>query len=81
VDRLDGRADGALTPIGTVPTQDALDLGGLEIDDKDLEQLLSVDPEVWRREAELIPAHFERFGDHLPGALWAEHRALAARLG
>jgi len=81
VDRLDGRAEGALTPIGTVPTQDALDLDGLEIDDKDLEQLLAVDPEVWRREAELIPAHFERFGDHLPGALWDEHRALAARLG
>jgi phosphoenolpyruvate carboxykinase (GTP) len=81
VDRLDGRAEGVLTPIGTVPTQDALDLDGLELDDKDLDQLLSVDPEVWRREAELIPAHFERFGDHLPVALWEEHRALAARLG
>jgi phosphoenolpyruvate carboxykinase (GTP) len=81
VDRLDGRAAGVATPIGTVPTQQALDLDGLEIDDKDLEQLLAVDPEVWRHEAELIPAHFERFGDHLPQALWDEHRALAGRLG
>jgi phosphoenolpyruvate carboxykinase (GTP) len=81
VDRLDGRADGVETPIGVVPTQDALDLDGLEIDDKDLEQLLSVDTEAWRREAELIPPHFERFGDHLPEALWDEHRALKARLG
>jgi phosphoenolpyruvate carboxykinase (GTP) len=81
IDRLDGRAEGELTAIGTVPTQDALDLDGLEIDDKDLEQLLSVDTEVWRREAGLIPAHFERFGDHLPSALWDEHRALESRLG
>jgi phosphoenolpyruvate carboxykinase (GTP) len=81
VDRLDGRADGVLTPIGTVPTQNALDLDGLEIDDKDLEQLLSVDREVWRHEAELIPAHFKQFGDHLPGQLWAEQRALESRLG
>jgi phosphoenolpyruvate carboxykinase (GTP) len=81
VDRLDGRAEGVQTPIGVVPTQDALDLDGLEIDDKDLEQLLSVDTEAWRHEAELIPPHFERFGDHLPQALWDEHRALKARLG
>ena len=81
VDRLDGRADGVQTPIGVVPTQNALDLAGLEIDDKDLDQLLSVDTEAWRHEAELIPPHFERFGDHLPEALWAEHRALKSRLG
>ncbi len=81
VDRLDGRAVGAETPIGTVPGPGELDLGGLALDDKDLEQLLTVDGEVWRREAELIAAHFERFGDHLPAGLWAEHRALEARLG
>ncbi|HEV2344880.1 MAG TPA: phosphoenolpyruvate carboxykinase (GTP) [Actinocrinis sp.] len=81
VDRLDGRAAGVPTPIGVVPAQDELDLGGLSIDDKDLEQLLTVDHEAWRREAGLIPAHFERFGDHLPGELWEEHRALTARLG
>ncbi len=81
MDRLDGRADGVETPIGVVPTHDALDLDGLEIDDKDLDQLLSVDTEAWRHEAELIPPHFERFGDHLPEALWEEHRALKARLG
>ncbi|MBS2962448.1 phosphoenolpyruvate carboxykinase (GTP) [Actinocrinis puniceicyclus] len=81
VDRLDGRAQGVETPIGTVPTRDALDLDGLEIDGKDLEQLLSVDAEAWRHEAQLIPAHFERFGEHLPQPLWQELRALEARLG
>jgi phosphoenolpyruvate carboxykinase (GTP) len=81
VDRLDGRTEGTATAIGTVPTPEALDLDGLELDRADLDQLLAVDPEVWRREAELIPAHFERFGEHLPQELWDEHAALVARLG
>ncbi|HEY3871237.1 MAG TPA: phosphoenolpyruvate carboxykinase (GTP) [Actinocrinis sp.] len=81
VDRLDGRAGGEPTAIGTVPTPAALDLGGLELDPADLAELLAVDPEVWRREAALIPEHFERFGDHLPAGLWEEHADLVARLG
>jgi len=81
VDRLDGRGQGTETPIGTVPTPDALDLDGLKIDADDLNELLAVDPDVWRHEAELIPAHFQRFGDHLPRALWEEHQALVDRLG
>ncbi|HEU5332433.1 MAG TPA: phosphoenolpyruvate carboxykinase (GTP) [Actinocrinis sp.] len=81
LDRLDGRAEGVETVIGTVPTPDALDLDGLELDAADLDELLAVDPAVWRREAELIPPHFERFGEHLPQALWDEHEALVARLG
>jgi len=81
VDRLDGRAKGVETVIGTVPTPDALDLDGLELDSADLDELLAVDAAVWRREADLIPAHFERFGEHLPRALWDEHEALVARLG
>jgi phosphoenolpyruvate carboxykinase (GTP) len=81
VDRLDRRGQGTETPIGTVPTPDALDLDGLKIDADDLNELLAVDPDVWRHEAELIPAHFQRFGDHLPRALWEEHQALVDRLG
>jgi phosphoenolpyruvate carboxykinase (GTP) len=81
VDRLDGRGQGTETPIGTVPTPDALDLDGLEIDAEDLNELLTVDPEAWRQEAALIPTHFRRFGDHLPRALWDEHKALVSRLG
>jgi phosphoenolpyruvate carboxykinase (GTP) len=81
LDRLAGRADGVRTPIGTVPAPDALDLEGLEIDRADLEELLAVDPAVWRREADLVPAHFERFGEQLPKELWDEHGDLVARLG
>jgi len=81
VDRLDGNAEGVDTPIGVVPTPDALDTSGLDIPAEDLEVLLSVDRETWKQEAALIPAHFESFGDHLPKELWAEYETLLARLG
>ena len=70
VDRLEGDAEGVETPIGMLPTQDSLDLDGLELDQKDLDLLLTVDTTVWKEEAALIPAHYERFGEHLPKALW-----------
>ena len=80
VERLEGKADGKLTPIGVVPTRAALDTSGLKLTDHQLELLLSVDAEVWEQEASLIPAAYERFGERLPIELWDEHAALVARL-
>ncbi|MER7350759.1 phosphoenolpyruvate carboxykinase (GTP) [Streptomyces aurantiacus] len=81
VDRLDGRADGVETPIGVLPTPESLDTDGLELPAADLEFLLTVDKEVWREEAALVPEHLNTFGDHTPKELWDEYRALVARLG
>ncbi|MER7048796.1 phosphoenolpyruvate carboxykinase (GTP) [Streptomyces jumonjinensis] len=81
VERLEGTAEGVETPIGVLPTADALDTEGLELADDDLDFLLKVDTEVWREEAALIPEHLNTFGDHTPKELWDEYRALVARLG
>ncbi|MEU0111971.1 phosphoenolpyruvate carboxykinase (GTP) [Streptomyces sp. NPDC006251] len=81
VERLDGTAEGVETPIGILPTKDALDTNGLELADSDLEFLLTVDKEVWREEAALVPDHLNTFGDHTPKELWDEYRALVERLG
>lgn len=80
VERLQGGAAGVESPIGVLPTRDALDLDGLDIDPADLELLLTFDPEIWRQEAALIPEHLERFGSHTPAELWAEYEKLSARL-
>lgn len=46
VGRLDGTAEGVRTPIGIVPTRDALDLDGLDVSGGDLDLLLEVDRQV-----------------------------------
>ena len=79
-ERLDGEAGAVDTPVGRVPTRDALDLSGLDLTESDLSTLLDVDAEVWAEEAALIPAFYEKFGDRLPRALWDQHAALSARI-
>ncbi len=81
VERLEGRAGAVETAIGHVPASKDLDLDGLDLAPADLDLLLGVDAEVWREEASLIPPAYERFGDRLPGALWAQYDALVRRLG
>ena len=68
------------TPVGRVPTREALDLSGLSLSDTDLSTLLDVDAEVWAEEAALIPDFYAQFGDRLPAALWEQHAALTARI-
>jgi phosphoenolpyruvate carboxykinase (GTP) len=79
-ERLDGEAGAVDTPVGRTPDRASLDLSGLDLSDSDLSTLLDVDAEVWTEEAALIPAFFERFGERLPAALWAQHAALTRRL-
>ena len=80
VDRLEGRAEGVRTPIGVLPAPGELDLDGLDVPQRDLDLLLSVDPDVWSEEASLMPEYFAQFGDRLPAAITQEHAALVERL-
>jgi phosphoenolpyruvate carboxykinase (GTP) len=80
-ERLDGVANAQETPIGRLPTRDALDTEGLDLTDQELDLLLSVDDEVWREEAARMVPDYEKFGDHLPPPLWDEHSRLVERLG
>ncbi|NNN32469.1 phosphoenolpyruvate carboxykinase (GTP) [Streptomyces sp. S3(2020)] len=81
VERLDGKAEGVETPIGVLPAKGALDTKGLELSESDLDFLLTVDKEIWREEAALVPEHLNTFGEHTPKELWDEYRALVQRLG
>ncbi|MGW6913763.1 phosphoenolpyruvate carboxykinase (GTP) [Kitasatospora sp. NPDC054939] len=81
VERLEGNGAGVETPIGVLPTVEGFDLTGLELSKEDLDLLFTVDADIWRQEAALVPAHLELFGDHTPKELWDEYRDLVARLG
>jgi phosphoenolpyruvate carboxykinase (GTP) len=81
VERLEGTAEAVETPIGFVPTVDALDLTGLDTPPEDVAASLVVDPEEWRAEVPAVTEWFHKFGEKLPGVMWAELDALRARLG
>ncbi|MEU8924437.1 phosphoenolpyruvate carboxykinase (GTP) [Kitasatospora sp. NPDC048545] len=81
VERLDGTGEGVETPIGVLPTVEGFDLGDLKLSQEDLDLLFTVDADIWRQEAALVPAHLETFGEHTPKELWDEYRSLVARLG
>jgi phosphoenolpyruvate carboxykinase (GTP) len=78
-DRIEGTADAVDTPIGRVPSREALDVDGLDLTDAQLDVLLTVDVETWREEAALVHPHYERFGSHTPKALWDQLEALEQR--
>ncbi|WP_406092113.1 phosphoenolpyruvate carboxykinase (GTP) [Kitasatospora purpeofusca] len=81
VERLEGDGEGVETPIGVLPTVEGFDLDGLELSKEDIDLLFTVDADIWRQEAALVPAHLELFGEHTPTELWEEYRDLVARLG
>jgi phosphoenolpyruvate carboxykinase (GTP) len=81
VERLEGRAEAVDTAIGRLPAPGSLDVSGLGLTKAQLDLLLTVDADIWRQEAALVPAFYERFGDRLPAALWAELQSLVERLG
>jgi phosphoenolpyruvate carboxykinase (GTP) len=81
VERMEGTAAGVETPIGYVPTPEALDTDGLDMSDADLAAALKVDVEEWKAEIPQITEWFEKFGENLPAVLWTELDGLKARLG
>ncbi len=80
VQRLSGSAEAVRTPIGYLPAPGSLDLDGLDISQADLDLLLTVDVEAWKREAGRMPEFFRMFGEHLPAELWDRHRELTEQL-
>jgi len=79
LERVEGNGKAAETPIGWVPTPDALTLDGLNISRTTMEELLRVDPADWASELDDTRKFFEKFGKRLPPELLAEHAGLAQR--
>ncbi len=80
LERVTGTGDATETPIGFVPTADALDITGLDLGADTLSQLLEVDPVAWKGEVELISNHFDFIGERLPQKMREELSALEQRL-
>jgi phosphoenolpyruvate carboxykinase (GTP) len=80
IERIEGRANAVDTLVGYVPTPDALDLAGLDVDAGDLAAALRVDPDEWRAELPLIEEWFAKIGDKLPSGMRDELETLRRSL-
>ena len=79
-ERCDGASTTVDSPIGLLPTPDALDLDGLDIPADDLAELLAVRPTEWLDVIPSIEDHYAKFGDKLPADLKKQLDALKQRL-
>jgi phosphoenolpyruvate carboxykinase (GTP) len=79
--RITDKAPAVDTPIGAVPTPEAIDTTGLDVTPEQMAELLRVDTEGWRAEVPLIEEYYAQFGDRLPEALADQVETLGRRLG
>jgi phosphoenolpyruvate carboxykinase (GTP) len=80
-ERVEGTGKAQETPIGNLPTPDAIDLSGLNLAANDLPQLLAVDAAGWKEEVEDVAVNYAKFGGTLPQALSKQLASLRKRLG
>lgn len=79
-ERISGKDDAEETPIGYIPTKDAIDLQGLNLTTETINELFEVDKDAFLKEVDEITDYFEKFGDKFPQGLRDEIIALQARL-
>ncbi len=74
-DRCDGNGKTIETPIGYLPTLDAIE-PPVSVSNEDMKELLKIDKNGWLKEVELIEDHYKTFGSKLPVELNEQLRLL-----
>ncbi|CAN5241387.1 phosphoenolpyruvate carboxykinase (GTP) [soil metagenome] len=74
-----GEVSGVSTPVGVLPRESELNLEGLDLPQRDLDTLLSIDVDRWRQEMKFREEHLAQFPG-LPEAIWVAHRRVCAAL-
>jgi len=80
LERCSGQGKAVETPIGFVPTVDAIDRSGLNISDEMMKRLLYVDPAEWTEAVAGQEDFLNSFGSRLPQVIRDEHDELARRV-
>lgn len=80
VERVCGTGKAMKTPIGMMPTEDAIDVDGLDVSKEDMHELLLVKKDEWLDEVASIREHYKSYGKKLPKELLHQLDELEARL-
>jgi phosphoenolpyruvate carboxykinase (GTP) len=78
--KVSGEAIGDDSALGLLPSSGELNLSGLELDAKTVNQLFEIDPVSWAAEIRSIKEFFASFGDQLPSELALELSELENRI-
>ena len=78
--RCDEKVDAVETAIGYEPKPEDINTEGLDIDSNVIKDLLSVDKDLWKEEANGIEEFFNQFGDKLPEEMKSQLNGLKDRL-
>lgn len=79
-ERVSEEGKAVRTPIGYMPTPDAIDTEGLDVSEADMAELLKVNRDEWLSEVESIRQHYAGYGERLPKELHEQLDALEKRL-
>ena len=66
LDRCGNKKEAHKTALGFMPGSDDINLEGTDISKEELTNLLSIDKNLWQKEAAELEKYYERFGDDLP---------------
>ena len=80
LDRCDGKGKAQESPIGLIPTADAIDRSGTDLNDEAMATLLKVDPAEWLEAVQGQEDFLNSFGAHMPGGIRDEHTELTHRV-
>lgn len=78
--RCDEKVDAVETAIGYEPKPEDINTEGLDIDSNVIKDLLSVDKDLWKKEAKGIEEFFKQFSDKLPAEMKTQLNNLKDRL-
>ena len=80
VDRTHGRGHAVESPFGLMPKREDINWSGLPYDEWKFYELMQVEREAAKAEAEEQKAYFAKFGDRLPAELEKQRQGLTQRL-
>lgn len=80
IERVSGKGKAVKTPIGYMPTEDAIDTNGLDVSESDMAELLQINKDEWLKEAASIKEHYAKYGEKMPKELYTQLDALEERL-
>jgi phosphoenolpyruvate carboxykinase (GTP) len=79
LERVEGTGQAEETPIGFVPTRNALTLDGMQLSSETLRELFRVDADDWEHDLADTREFFAKFGSRLPEPLREEYQGVVRR--